>query len=65
MPRVGFETTIQTSKRAKTVHALDHSATVTGNIYYVFLFFISAKKSDLSVFVFFVFEGYFTYSIKG
>jgi hypothetical protein len=26
MPRVGFEPTISASKRAKTVHALDHSA---------------------------------------
>jgi hypothetical protein len=31
MPRVGFEPTIPASKRAKTVHALDHSATVTGS----------------------------------
>jgi hypothetical protein len=30
MPRVGFESTILASKRAKTVHALDHSVTVTG-----------------------------------
>jgi hypothetical protein len=27
---VGFETTIPASERAKTVHALDPSATVTG-----------------------------------
>jgi hypothetical protein len=31
MPRVGFEPTITASERAKTVHALDRSATVTGN----------------------------------
>jgi hypothetical protein len=31
MPRVEFEPTIPTSKRAKTLHALDHSATVPGN----------------------------------
>jgi hypothetical protein len=31
MSRVRFEPTIPASKRAKTVHALDHSATVTGN----------------------------------
>jgi hypothetical protein len=31
MPCVGFETTISASKRAKTVHALDRSATVTGS----------------------------------
>jgi hypothetical protein len=30
MPRVGFESTIPASKRAKTVHALYHSATMTG-----------------------------------
>jgi hypothetical protein len=29
MPSVGFETTIPASERAKTVHALDRSATVT------------------------------------
>jgi hypothetical protein len=31
MPRVGLEPTIPESKRAKTVHALDHSANVTGS----------------------------------
>jgi hypothetical protein len=30
MPWVGFESTIPASERAKTVHALDRSATVTG-----------------------------------
>jgi hypothetical protein len=30
MPRVGFGPTIPASKRAKTVHVLDHSATATG-----------------------------------
>jgi hypothetical protein len=30
MPRVGFEPTIPASRRAKTVHALDQSAIVTG-----------------------------------
>jgi hypothetical protein len=30
MPRVGFEPTITASELAKTVHALDSSATVTG-----------------------------------
>jgi hypothetical protein len=30
MPYVGFEPTIPASERAKTVHALDRSATVTG-----------------------------------
>jgi hypothetical protein len=33
MPRVGFELTIPAFERAKTVHALDHTATVIGNIY--------------------------------
>jgi hypothetical protein len=32
MPCVGFEPTIPVSERAKTVHALDRSATVTGLI---------------------------------
>jgi hypothetical protein len=31
MPWVGFEHTILVSKQAKTVHALDRSATVTGD----------------------------------
>jgi hypothetical protein len=31
MPCMGFETTIPASERAKTVHNLDRSATVTGN----------------------------------
>jgi hypothetical protein len=30
MPWVGLEPTIQAAERAKTVHALDRSATVTG-----------------------------------
>jgi hypothetical protein len=30
MPCVGFEPTIPASERAKTVHGLDRSATVTG-----------------------------------
>jgi hypothetical protein len=32
MPCVGFEPTIPASERAKTVHVLDRSATVTGSI---------------------------------
>jgi hypothetical protein len=32
MPLVGFEPMIRASERAKTVHALDRSATVTGYI---------------------------------
>jgi hypothetical protein len=31
---VGFEATIPASERAKTVHALEHSATVTGIVYW-------------------------------
>jgi hypothetical protein len=31
MPQVGFKPTIPASKQAKTVHALDHSATVTNS----------------------------------
>jgi hypothetical protein len=33
MPRVGFEPMIPASQRAKTVHALDCAATVTGLCY--------------------------------
>jgi hypothetical protein len=41
---MGFEPTIPASERAKTVHALDHSATVTGlqtyyRCYYDFVLF--------------------------
>jgi hypothetical protein len=32
MPRVGFEPTIPAVERTKTVHALDHAASVIGNI---------------------------------
>jgi hypothetical protein len=32
MPSMGFEPTIPASERAKTVHALDRSATVTGSL---------------------------------
>jgi hypothetical protein len=34
MPLVGFEPKVPASERAKTVHALDHSATVTGVVIY-------------------------------
>jgi hypothetical protein len=34
MPSVGFEPTIPASERAKTVHALDRSATVTGKFHF-------------------------------
>jgi hypothetical protein len=33
MPLVGFEPTIPASEKAKTVHALDRSTTVTGMSY--------------------------------
>jgi predicted nucleic acid-binding Zn ribbon protein len=32
MPYVGFEHIIPASKQAKTIHALDRSATVTGEV---------------------------------
>jgi hypothetical protein len=35
MPCVGFEPTIPASERAKTVHSLDRSATVTGTGIYI------------------------------
>jgi hypothetical protein len=34
MPWVEFEPTVPASERAKTVHALDRSATVTGGSYF-------------------------------
>jgi hypothetical protein len=36
MPSVGFEPTVMTSARAKTVHTLDHWAIVTGAVHLVF-----------------------------
>jgi hypothetical protein len=42
MPRVRFEPTIPMFERAKTVHALDHEATVFGYLrHYISLFFNS------------------------
>jgi hypothetical protein len=35
MPSVGFEPTIPAFERAKTVHVLDHEATVIGKILYL------------------------------
>jgi hypothetical protein len=35
MPSVGFEPTIPVFERAKTVHALDRAATVTGPLHVV------------------------------
>jgi hypothetical protein len=40
MPRVGLEHTIPASKRAKTVHGLDHSAIATGLLYIDLLTFL-------------------------
>jgi hypothetical protein len=37
MPRVGLEPTITASERAKTVHALNCSATVTGKLTFIFI----------------------------
>jgi hypothetical protein len=36
MCRVGFEPTILVFERAKTVHALDRAAIVTGSIFFAF-----------------------------
>jgi hypothetical protein len=51
MPCVGIEPTIPASKRAKTVHALDSSATVTGyltfnrhKLLYIIIHFIGGKR---------------------
>jgi hypothetical protein len=35
MPCVGFEPTIPATERAQTVHTLDRSATVTGDMTYI------------------------------
>jgi hypothetical protein len=43
MPWVGLKLTIPASERAKTVHALDRSATVTGDS---FLSFTKLLESD-------------------
>jgi hypothetical protein len=57
MPRVGFEITIPASERAKTVDALDRSATVTGHqslqryiyIYIVYIRIYMYKDKDVPV----------------
>jgi hypothetical protein len=41
MPCVGFETTIPSSERAKSVHASDRSATVTGNATFTYIHLIN------------------------
>jgi hypothetical protein len=40
MPCVGFEPTIPASERARTVHALDRSATVTGNFFFLLFYYL-------------------------
>jgi hypothetical protein len=47
MPWVGFEATIPASERAKTVHALDRSATVTGRMVYAFVQYSSLVAADV------------------
>jgi hypothetical protein len=49
MCSVGFETTIPASKRAKTVHALDRSATVTGakQVYIILVLSLVSSQSSL------------------
>jgi hypothetical protein len=44
MPRVGFEPTIPASKRAKTVHALDNSATVTGQSVRLYVYIARQRR---------------------
>jgi hypothetical protein len=43
MPSVGFESTIPASERAVTVHALDRSATVTGEFLFTYYNFCKVK----------------------
>jgi hypothetical protein len=38
MPQVGFESTIPVFERAKTVHALDRSATVIDHKLYIYIY---------------------------
>jgi hypothetical protein len=47
---MGFERTIPSSERAKTVHALDRSATVTGcgNCWGVFILKVQSLKANIS-----------------
>jgi hypothetical protein len=47
MPCVGFEHTIPASERAKTFHALDRSATVTGRFNYS-VYYIEREKFILN-----------------
>jgi hypothetical protein len=55
MPRGRFEPTIPASKRAKTVHALDHSATVTGiKLFNIIKFVINDMVQDFNAFIAFL-----------
>jgi hypothetical protein len=48
MPWVGFETTIPASERAKAVHALDRSATVTGKyLIYCHVFMVVTNNNGV------------------
>jgi hypothetical protein len=50
MPLAGFEPTTPVFKRAKTFHALDRAATVTGtwldNLLYIFRVLYNCPKTD-------------------
>jgi hypothetical protein len=52
MPSVGFEPAILASERAKTVHALDCSATVTGSLLGWAGLFHSVNYMDSYLFIF-------------
>jgi hypothetical protein len=45
MPEAGFELTITASERAKTVHALDCSATMTGQLYSTLTNYVLCHKN--------------------
>jgi hypothetical protein len=46
---MGFEPTITASERAKTVHVLDYSATVTGSVTRIALPFYVAKYEEIAM----------------
>jgi hypothetical protein len=48
MPWVGFEPTIPASERAKRIHALDRSGTVTGTLNNIIIIIISSSSSSSS-----------------
>jgi hypothetical protein len=53
MPWVGFETTVLAFERAKTVHALDHAAIVTGSFTIIFNNNLWALQSVMDLGIFF------------